>query len=115
MSKEIDYIVINHTELGAIKINANIPDYINDLVGSIGTDYKHFSFYFGDIYIDNNGSVDVHNLNEVRTERVNVGCFRVKGRYKNFVTMYKNLRVYDRITIGSANLVSITYENMNYI
>lgn len=111
MTKKIQKIRIEHNDLGDIEIYNSLPKDKSKLIGTIADDYSKFCFYYGDIYINNNETITIKNLKVIKTESVNIGWKEENGLGKNYINVFKNLRVNSEIVCYNKSIISVFYEN----
>tara|TARA_R110000851_G_scaffold87393_1_gene190599 strand:- start:677 stop:1006 length:330 start_codon:yes stop_codon:yes gene_type:complete len=107
---QINKIKINHNDLGDIEIHNHLTEEANGLIGVKASDYCNYSFYFANIKLNENGTITIKNLRVIKSERVNVGFYEIKGTSKNYVDIYKNLSINKEIVCYPKSIISIFYD-----
>jgi len=108
---EIKSITVEHPQLGKITVNSEIPQEVNDLIGTITHDFsKDSGYYHGDIVANDNGTFHIRNLCVVKPESISVGFMKTGLGSKTFVTLFTNRNVSDDITFYPSGVCSATYK-----
>lgn len=107
---KVKKIKIDYSGLGLIEVNTEIPKEIKEIVGDVTIDHtKQPCFYHANITKTQDGNFQINNLMVIKPESVNVGWMQNSKGNKNFITVIKNIKVDDNITVYPKGVISVVY------
>ncbi len=107
---KVKKLKIEHSELGLMEVNTEIPKEVKEIVGDVASDYsKYPCFYHADITKTQDGNFEIKNLMVIKPDGVNVGWMENSKGNKNFITVIKNMKVGDDITVYPKGVISVIY------
>jgi hypothetical protein len=87
---KITRISIKDPNLGEITIHSELPQEVNDKIGTIAYDFAKDKFYFADIKKNENEVFEIRELRVVMPKGFNVGFHNTSGGSKNYTNLYVN-------------------------
>lgn len=106
----IKQITIKHPVLGEIVINSEVDKEINDLIGTITTNYsKYPNYYYANIAKNDDGSFKISRLRIIQPESIVVGFHKTDSGSSNCITVVTNRLLFDgdSITVYPLGILSI--------